>query len=259
MFETPLVESTPINVYKSINAMRSELQRMVDKWVIDPCQFNIINVYQSKKAARLNIIDVGRTDLMDSSQYDHRYSINNPSEYIVEYMAQLRQHIQKYRAMIKPDEYKTVVDRMISETKANTQKSLVVKNSSVNSTFNIIKRNAGHGLACGILLGYNANNITVQYHWNETVFKRGIDMVASGKDVLFTACAKRKSSAYLENEYDVDLFEATCVKVGRSPKNFTGYIFKPRFGTVSPVFHEDFNRGVSLLKRRTRTAVFNNL
>ena len=125
--------------------------------------------------------------------------------------------------------------------------------------FDIIKRNAGHGLACGILLGYNANTITVPYHWNETVFKRGIDMVSSGKDVLFTACAKRKSSAYLENEYDVYLFEATCVKVGRSPKTFTGYIFKPRFGTVSPVFHEDFNRGVSLLKRRTRTAVFNNL
>ena len=258
MFETPLVESTPINVYKSINAMRSELQRMVGKWVIDPCQFDIINVYQSKKVARLNIIDVGRTDLMDSSKYDHRYSDNNPSEYIVEYMAQLRQHIQKYRAMIKPDKYKTVVDRMISETKANAQKSLDVKNSSVNSRLDIIKINED-GRRCGILLGYNTNNITVPYHWNETVFKRGIDMVSSGKDVLFTACAKRKSSAYLENEYDVDLFEATCVKVGRSPKTFTGYIFKPRFGTVSPVFHEDFNRGVSLLKRRTRTAVFNNL
>lgn len=98
-------------------------------------------------------------------------------------------------------------------------------------------------------------------NWKRRVYDRGIALADTTAGQVFVMQAKPKSSAFLKDE-GIAVFEAEVYQSSASGGAQTGYVFKsagPTDGSDFVIFHEDFMRGVNLIRRRITRGVLDAL
>lgn len=134
-------------------------------------------------------------------------------------------------------------------------------------------RKRGHAKAtvyCGTAYGGAETNtrytgtdwsIRLGPNWLRRVKKNGIAVAETTADPVFVMQATPKSSAFLKEE-GITVFYAEVYRSSASGGAQAGYVFKsagPTDGSDFVVFHEDFMRGVHLIRRRITRGVLDAL
>lgn len=103
--------------------------------------------------------------------------------------------------------------------------------------------------------------ISLGPNWKRRVFDRGISLADTTTDPVFVMQAAPKQSSFLAED-GIAVYDAEVYRSSVSGGAHTGFVFRsagPTGGSDFVVFHEDFMRGATLIKRRIARGVLEAL
>lgn len=161
----------------------------------------------------------------------------------------IRSQIRSKRADAAYVDHRTVIDIRLERVRSLAHGALAKsKAAKTTKSTPVIKCRKPLPLQGRIQVQQDGGLVYLPPTWEAKVYNEGIaiaDMVGNDKCLVVTA--ERQSSAFLR-EMGVTHYEVTAMRIGVKAKALQGYAFKVNIGgTDVAVYHDNFNRGASLI------------
>lgn len=170
---------------------------------------------------------------------------------MIRYANELHGIIRRYREETCSRDAYLPVSRSMDETEIAARMSMdTIRTSSVKN-LRVMCRAGGWS----VRKHHASTEVIVGPMWRKNILAHGIDKVEWQGKQSFIVTAKPKTSAFLADE-GISVWDAYAYTPSGHAPHGEGYVFKSTSDTRDfAVFHTDFMKGVTLIRRRVRAAV----